>query len=159
LTMLGASLIMYHQIDHMKATFVNNVEVSIFLSKESTPSDQQAIGAALASDPLVKKTSITFETHQQAYAKFQQMAKSEPNLVAVTTPDNLPESYRIKLTDPSKFSDVSAKYKTMHGVDNVVDQATLLDKVFKVLGALQSLALVLAIAQGLAALLLVANTI
>ena len=47
----------------------------------------------------------------------------------------------------------------MPGVDNVIDQAALLDKVFKVLGALQNLALVLAIAQGLAALLLVANTI
>ena len=39
------------------------------------------------------------------------------------------------------------------------NQAVLLEKVFKVLGALQNLALVLAVAQGLAALLLVANTI
>ena len=41
----------------------------------------------------------------------------------------------------------------------MIDQASVLDRVFKVLGALQSLALALAIAQGLAALLLVANTI
>jgi cell division transport system permease protein len=158
LTMLGASLVMYHQIDQMKATFINNVEVSIFMAKNSTQSDQAAISAALQADPLVKKP-VTWEDHQAAYAKFKQMAASEPNLVAVTTPENLPESFRIKLTDPSKFSEISAKYKTMQGVDNVVDQATLLDKVFKVLGALQNLALVLAIAQGLAALLLVANTI
>jgi cell division transport system permease protein len=157
LTMLGASLVMYHQIDQMKATFINNVEVSIFLQKTATDSDQAAIDASLKSDPLVK--SYTFENQEQAYEKFKQMAKAEPNLVAVTTKDNMPESFRIKLNDPSKFSQISDKYKNMTGVDNVVDQATLLDKVFKVLGALQNLALVLAIAQGLAALLLVANTI
>lgn len=157
LTMLGASLVMYQQINQMKATFINNVEVSIFLQKDVTPEQQAAIDASLKSDSLVK--SYTFENQQQAYEKFQKMAQSEPNLVAVTKPDNLPVSFRIKLTDPSKFSDISVKYKTMDGVDNVVDQASLLDKVFKVLSALQNLALVLAIAQGLAALLLVANTI
>jgi len=44
-------------------------------------------------------------------------------------------------------------------VTSIQNQADLLEKVFKVLGALQNLALVLAVAQGLAALLLVANTI
>jgi cell division transport system permease protein len=157
LTMLGASLVMYHQIDQMKATFINNVEVSIFISKDATTQDIATIGTSLKGDSLVK--SVQFENHDQAYEKFKQMAANEPNLVAVTTAANLPESYRIKLKDPSKFSEINAKYKDMQGVDNVVDQASLLDKVFKVLGALQNLALVLAIAQGLAALLLVANTI
>lgn len=157
LTMLGASLVMYQQINQMKDTYINNVEVSVFLQKTATDSDQAAIETALKSDSLVK--SYTFENHQQAYAKFQKMAASEPNLVAVTTPENLPESFRVKLTDPSKFSEIKSKYKDMTGVDKVVDQASLLDKVFKVLGALQNLALVLAVAQGLAALLLVANTI
>jgi cell division transport system permease protein len=157
LTMLGASLVMYHQIDQMKATFINNVEVSIFISKDATPDQIAAIGASLKSDSLVR--SQTYETRDQAFEKFKSMAANEPSLVAVTTKDNLPESYRIKLNDPSKFSAINTKYKTMPGVDNIVDQASLLDKVFKVLSALQNLALVLAIAQGLAALLLVANTI
>ncbi len=157
LTMLGASLVMYHQIDKMKATFINNVEVSIFVSNDASTDQIAAIGSALKSDALIK--SVQFENHEQAYEKFKQMAASQPNLVAVTTPANLPQSYRVKLKDPTKFSEINNKYKDMAGVGNVVDQASLLDKVFKVLGALQNLALVLAVAQGLAALLLVANTI
>src|SRR5262249_48012969 len=68
-------------------------------------------------------------------------------------------SIRVKLHDPNDFSRFAAQYSTQPGVSNIQDQATLLNKVFKVLGALQNLALVLAVAQGLAALLLVANTI
>lgn len=157
LTMLGASLVMYKQIDTMKATFIGNVEVSIFLAKDVTDDERNAVQASLSQDALVK--SFTHESQQDAYEKFKEMAKAEPNLIAVTKPENLPESFRVKLRDPSQYSQIAAKYKTMAGVDNVVDQASLLDKVFKVLGSLQSLALVLAIAQGLAALLLVANTI
>ncbi len=157
LTMLGASLVMYHQIDQMKSTFINNVEVSIFISNDATPEQITSIGDSLKSDSLVKSSS--FEDHNQAFEKFKKMTVNQPNLVAVTTAANLPQSYRVKLKDPDKFADINTKYKDMPGVANVVDQATLLDKVFKVLGALQNLALVLAIAQGLAALLLVANTI
>ena len=35
LTMLGASLVMYHQVGEMKATFLSNVQVSIFLASGS----------------------------------------------------------------------------------------------------------------------------
>jgi cell division transport system permease protein len=157
LTMLGASLVMYQQIDTMKATFIGNVEVSIFLAKDVTDDERNAVQTALGQDPLVK--SFTHETQQDAYEKFKEMAKNEPNLIAVTKAENLPESFRVKLHDPSQYSQMATTYKVMPGVDNVVDQASLLEKVFKVLGSLQNLALVLAVAQGLAALLLVANTI
>ena len=59
LTMLGASLVMYHQIDEMKATFINNVEVSIFLSHDADARRRSpAIGDSLKSDSLVKSTSF-----------------------------------------------------------------------------------------------------
>lgn len=157
LTMLGASLVMYQQIDAMKATFIGNVQVSIFLAKDITDDERNTVQVALGQDALVK--SFTHETQQDAYEKFKVMAQAEPNLIAVTKPENLPESFRVKLRDPSQYSQIAVKYKSMPGVSNVVDQATLLEKVFKVLGSLQNLALVLAVAQGLAALLLVANTI
>jgi cell division transport system permease protein len=45
------------------------------------------------------------------------------------------------------------------GVDTIVDQKKLVEKVFSVLGSLQTLALIIAIVQGAAALMLVINTI
>jgi len=158
LTMLGASLVMYKQVNDMKARFLSNVQVSIFLTLGVTPQQQQAISDKLKSDPLVSGVP-QFLDQEASYKLFLQEMKNDPALVQSVTPEQVPQSFRVKLRDPTQFDQISKAYKGLPGVDNVVDQATVLDKVFKVLSALQGLALVLAVAQGLAALLLVANTI
>ena len=68
----------------------------------------------------------------------------------------------MKLKDPNSFDTFSAKYQKYvgaGGVDTIVDQKKLVEKVFSVLGSLQTLALIIAIVQGAAALMLVINTI
>jgi len=158
LTMLGASLVMYKQVNDMKARFLSNVQVSIFLTLSVTPQQQQAISDKLKSDPLVSGEP-QFLDQAASYKLFLQEMKNDPALIQSVTPEQVPQSFRVKLKDPTQFDAIRSNYKDLPGVDNVVDQATVLDKVFKVLSALQGLALVLAVAQGLAALLLVANTI
>src|SRR5436190_1877320 len=51
------------------------------------------------------------------------------------------------------------QFRSRDGISEIVDQQELLKKVFAILGALQNLALTVAAVQGIAALLLVANTI
>jgi cell division transport system permease protein len=157
LTMLGASLVLYKQIEAMKGYYFERVEVSIFLKNDYTDSQQQALAAQLRTDPLVK--DMTFETKEEAYKKFQVQFKDAPDLVKATKPDSLPASFRVKLKDPKQFDQIAATYRGKDGVDDVLDQQRLLSKVFGVLGAAQSMALVVAIIQGIAALLLVGNTI
>jgi cell division transport system permease protein len=158
LTMLGASLVLYQQINSMKGYYFDKVQVSIFLKDDITDAQRTALGNELAADPLVKQPVI-HETKQQAWSKFQQMFKDAPDLVAATKPDALPESYRVQLKDPKQYNQVSLEYIGKDGIEEIVDQSKLLSKVFGVLGAAQNLALVIAIIQGLAALLLVGNTI
>jgi len=158
LSMLGASLVLYQQINTMKDYYFDKVQVSIFLKDDITPDQRNALQSQLASDPLVKQP-VYHETKDQAYKKFQQMFKDAPDLVAATKPDALPESYRVQLKDPKQYNAVALEYGTKDGIEEIVDQSKLLSKVFGVLGAAQNLALVLAIFQGLAALLLVGNTI
>ena len=157
LTMLGASLVLYKQIEAMKGYYFERVEVSIFLKNDYTDSQQQALAAQLHTDPLVK--DMTFETKDEAYKKFQVQFKDAPDLVKATKPDSLPASFRVKLKDAKQFDQIAATYRGKDGVDDVLDQQRLLSKVFGVLGAAQSMALVVAIIQGIAALLLVGNTI
>jgi cell division transport system permease protein len=158
LTMLGASLVLYQQINSMKGYYFDKVQVSIFLKDDITDAQRTALGDELAADPLVKQPVI-HETKEQAWKKFQQMFKDAPDLVAATKPDALPESYRVQLKDPKQYNQVSLEYIGKDGIEEIVDQSKLLSKVFGVLGAAQNLALVIAIIQGLAALLLVGNTI
>jgi cell division transport system permease protein len=49
--------------------------------------------------------------------------------------------------------------KPIAGIKQVVDQKKLLEKIFGIIGSIQSMALIVSIAMGVAALLLVANTI
>jgi len=105
---------------------------------------------------------VDFETKDEAYEKFKLLFASAPDLVNLTKTESLPESYRIKLKDTNTFDTFEAKYSKYvgdGGVEVIVDQKKLVEKVFTVLGALQKLALIIAIVQGVAALMLVINTI
>jgi cell division transport system permease protein len=158
LTMLGASLVLFQQIDAMKGYYFDKVQVSIFLKDDITDDQRNALASELAGDPLVKQPVI-HETKDQAYQKFKTMFKDAPDLISATKPDALPESFRVQLKNPNQYNQVAAEYTGKDGIEEIVDQSTLLSKVFGVLGAAQTLALTLAVFQGLAALLLVGNTI
>jgi len=158
LTMLGASLVMYQQIESMKTYYFSKIEVSIFLKNDVTPEQQQALRSQLENDPHVKQP-IILETKEQAWQKFKVQFKDAPDLVKATKPDSLPASFKVKLKDPKQFDQVAAAYRGKDGVDDVLDQQRLLSKVFGVLGAAQNMALAVAIIQGIAELLLVGNTI
>lgn len=51
LTMLGASGLMYRQVNDMKDLYYKNIEVSIFLKKEANEQQRADIDTKLKSDP------------------------------------------------------------------------------------------------------------
>ena len=159
LTLLGASVLLYLQVNHMREVYYEQVEVTIFLKTQEadTEEHQKAIDADLQQDPLV--LTFAFETQEQAYERFKIIYANAPELVAATKPESLPESFRIKLKDPNSFDAFDEKYKGRDGIDRIIDQKQLVEKVFTVLGSLQTLALIIAVVQGVAALMLVINTI
>ncbi|MEU7608802.1 MULTISPECIES: permease-like cell division protein FtsX [unclassified Micromonospora] len=157
LTMLGASGLMYRQVDDMKVTYYKNIEVSIFLKQEVSEQERTDLNAKLDSDPLVKE--VFYVNKDEAYKKFKVMYQDAPDLVNVVKPDQLPESFRLKLNNPEQYKDIYEQYKNSAGVDEIIDQSRLLDKIFNILTSIQNIALAAATVMAIAALLLVANTI
>jgi cell division transport system permease protein len=158
LTLLGASVLLYLQVNHMREVYYEQVEVTIFLkTQEADTKNRDAIDVDLQQDPLV--LTYDFETREEAYERFKIIYANAPELVEATKPESLPESFRIKLKDPSSFEAFDEKYKGREGIDRIIDQKQLVEKVFTVLGSLQTLALIIAVVQGVAALMLVINTI
>jgi cell division transport system permease protein len=157
LTMLGASGLLYLQVDDMKAQYYEDIEVSIFLVPEVTDEQRTGLETALKSDPLVK--SVIYETREEAYKRFTEMYRDAPDLVKAVKPDQMPQSFRVKLVDPEQYQQIFEKYKSTEGIDEIIDQKRLLEKIFDILGAIQKMALVVASVMAVAALLLVANTI
>jgi cell division transport system permease protein len=157
LTMLGAALLLYLQVDDMRTFFYDKIEVSIFLKSDVTDDQRSSLQTDLQNDPLVK--DVHHETKQEAWERFKTQFRDAPDLVNATKPDSLPESFRVKLKDSKKVTEISDEFRGRDGISEIVDQQQLLSKVFGILGAMQSLAVTVAIVQGIAALLLVANTI
>jgi cell division transport system permease protein len=157
LTMLGASLLLYIQVNNMKSFFYDKVEVSIFLKNDVTDEQRTSLQSDLKGDPLVQ--TVIYESRDTAWQRFRTQFRDAPDLVNATKPESLPESFRVKLKDAEKFQVISDRYKGRDGISEIVDQRKLLGKVFSILGSMQNLALIVAIVQGAAALLLVANTI
>ena len=157
LTMLGASALIFTQVNDMKAYYYDKIEVSIFLKPDVNAEQRDGLKAALDADPLVRE--VFYESKDQAYEKFRTMYADTPALIEAVKPGQLPESFRVKLKDPERYQDIYTAYNGRDGIDTILDQRRLLEKIFGILGSVQNMALVAAIIMAVAALLLVGNTI
>src|SRR3954462_11313270 len=100
LGMLGSALLASRQINTMKDFWFDKIQVSVFLTKDVTQPERDAIRTELQQLPQVQQ--VYYESKQQAFARFKVQFHDVPSLVKNTSPDALPESYRVKLKDPQK---------------------------------------------------------
>lgn len=166
LSLLGAALLVRDQVDVMKDYWYDKVQVSIFLCTKNSDTPSCSAGAVTSVQkdqikadleslkPLVQE--VYYESSTEAYQRFKEQFKNSP-IAQNASPDALPESFRVKLADPTKYDVIASAFQGRPGIDNVVDQRSLLDKFFQVLGGLQKLALVIAGAMILVTVLLIAN--
>ena len=157
LSMFGLALMVRNQVNVMKGFWYGKVEVSIFLKDDVTKAQIDQLDAELHAMPDVEK--VYFETKDEAYARFKEQFKDSPDIVANTTPDVLPESFRVKLKDPKKFDVVSSAFAERPGVVNVLNQKELLENFFKVLNGLRIGMIVFAGISLSAAAILIGNTV
>lgn len=157
LTMLGASGLLFLQVDKIQELFYAQIQVSIFLTPDVTDEQRAELDQTLAADPLVSE--YYFESKEDAYQQFQSLFADQPDLVGAVEPESLPESFRVQLTDPEQFQQVSERYVAAEGVSEIVDQEELVGEMFSILTAVQTMALVGAAIMAAAAMMLVANVI
>ena len=167
LGLFGASLLVRAQVGTMKDFWYDKVEVSIFLcgkgsdtpscsGGEVTQAQRNQIKADLeALRPLVE--DIYYESKTEAFQRFKEQFKNSP-IVNSVSENALPESFRVKLSDPTKYDVVASAFAGRPGVDQVNDQRVILDKFFRLLGGLQLIALLIAIVMLVVTVLLIVNT-
>src|SRR5206468_2905448 len=110
LFLVGFALLVRDQVDRAKGYWYDKVQVSVFLCyNEHTPkcpapateAQKAAIESALQGLPQVAQNGIHFESHEQAEQRAQALFKGSPALQAAATAQTLPESFRVKLKDPT----------------------------------------------------------
>ncbi len=157
LSIFGTSLMTRNQVNVMRGFWTGKVEVSIYLKNDVTQAQRDQLRGELEAMPDVER--VLFESKDEAFKRFKEQFKDSPEIVANTTPDVLPESFRVKLKDPKKFDVVASAFADRPGVDNVVNQRELLKEFFTVLNGFRRAMLVLAVISLAAAAILIGNTV
>ena len=168
LALFGAGLLIGRQVVLLKGFWYDKIEVSVFLcgqdstevascaEGEVTSAQREVIRADLETLPEVEE--IFYESKREAYDRFRVQFKDSA-IVENVAPNQMPESYRIKLTDPEQFDVVRTGFDGRPGVEKVEDQRELLGPFFNALDRMQVFAFGIAVVQLIAAGLLIANTI
>ncbi|WP_203579780.1 permease-like cell division protein FtsX [Microbacterium hibisci] len=169
LTFVGAAILIQMQIGTMRDFWVERAQVAVYMctnistpatcaNGEATPEQVEEVrakleGSALA--PLIR--DLQFLDHQQAYDELLQIAGEEN--ASVITPDQVNETFRITLVDPSQSDVIIEAFSGIQGIEQVQDQMQYLDPLFSALTIATYIAVGIAVLMLIAAVLLIATTI
>ena len=167
LSLLGTGLLFVKQVSATRTFWQGRVQLSVYLCTKTSSSPQctkngPVTAAELASihQTLVglhQVASVSYVSQPAAYVQF----KSEfPAMVNSVTPDEIPNSFEVKLKNTQADTTiVSESVDGQPGVDQIVDNAAILDKFYNLLQGARNAVVIIAIILVIAAVLLVANTI
>ncbi|AQT72728.1 MULTISPECIES: permease-like cell division protein FtsX [Streptomyces] len=184
LALFGGSLLMSEQVGRMKGYWYDKANVSIYLCNKQ---DAQEAGEAAASSAgggaggvatcrkgavteeqkkqieselkamsLVK--SVTYESADEAYKHYQEQY-GHTALASSITPDQMQESFRVKLKNPEKYKVVTSAFAGRDGIHTVDDQRQAIDDLFRILNYLNMAAVGIMAIMLIVALLLIVNTV
>ncbi|MGW0751937.1 permease-like cell division protein FtsX [Streptomyces sp. NPDC002587] len=185
LALFGGSLLMREQVSSMKGYWYDKANVSIYLcnkqdAEQATEAASKAAGSAgdlgvatcrkgavtdeqknqieseLEQMPLVK--SVAHESADEAYKHYQEQY-GHTALASSITPDQMQESFRVKLNDPEKYKVVTSAFVGRDGIHTVDDQRQSLEALFGLLNSVNIAALGIMLIMLIVALLLIVNTV
>jgi cell division transport system permease protein len=157
LFLVGGALLVSREVNLLIDFTTRDVEVSVFLQKDISPSQQSHIGDLLSQMPEV--AAVHFESQQEAYQRFKQIFANQEALVQNITPDALPASFRVKLKDPQQFAIVAQRLVGQPGIDKIVDQRQILKRLFAVIRVFRIGVLAVAVVMLVSAAALIGNTV
>jgi cell division transport system permease protein len=160
---------MSDQVSTMKGYWYDKVNVSIFLcNKSDAESDPHCAKGAVTTEQkdqilsdLKKMTvveKVSYESSDQAYKHYKEQFGDSP-LASSLTPDQMQESYRIKLKDPQKYQVIATAFDGRDGVQSVQDQKGILDNLFGLLNGMNWAARAVMAMMLVVALMLIVNTV
>ncbi|MET8633172.1 permease-like cell division protein FtsX [Streptomyces sp. NPDC004096] len=170
LALFGGSLLMSDQVNQMKGYWYDKVNVSVFLcNKSDAESDPNCSKGAVTEEQkkqitgdLDKMTTVvqkvTYESQDEAYKHYKEQFGDSP-LASSLTPDQMQESYRIKLKNPEQYQVIASAFNGRDGVQSVQDQKGILDNLFGLLNGMNWAARAVMAMMLVVALMLIVNTV
>lgn len=170
LTFVGAAIMLQFQIQSMKTYWYDKAQVAVDFCRDISTSPDCAAGQATqeqrdAVEAELNGTTLKpyvaevhFESQDEAYQRFLEQFKDDP-MVTFVKPEQLNETFWVKLTNPEDSDVVIQTITGMPGVELVSDQRKFLDSIFSVLNGASIASFGVALVMLVAAVLLIATTI
>lgn len=159
--MFGGGLLVIRLADNSRAIYLDRVETQIFLPSDISANDPtcqvdpcKALRERIEARNDVKSWQFlnSDEAYQDAIGKF-------PQFKDVASKDTFPASFIVKLENPEQHQEFDTAMIGQPGVDHVLNQKELIDRLFAVLNGLSNAAFAIALVQAVGAILLIANMV
>jgi cell division transport system permease protein len=170
LSLLGTGLLFVKQVNNTRTYWQGKVQLSIYLctatsvspqchqNGPATAAEKNQIQSDLKALPQVQR--VFYESQAQAYQHFKQDFSREPSFTNLVNKSEIPDSFQVKLRNAqTDFNIVAGTVQGRPGVDQIVNDSSLLAKFYKLLDGARNGVVIIAIVLLIAAILLVANTI
>jgi cell division transport system permease protein len=164
LALVATGVLLTNMTSETKDIYLDRIEVMVQFDDAVSVADQDcsgpecsAVRGALEDNSEVE--SVTYRNKAQSYERFVELfQESDPQLVAQTSPDAFPAALHVRLVDPLDTSAID-EVRDMPGVATVVDQGDDLRGATRNLDAIRNASFILAVVQGVAAVLLIMNMV
>jgi cell division transport system permease protein len=159
--LFGGGLLVVRLADNSRAIYLDRVESQVFLNNDVSANDPTC--GANACKALREKIearndvkSVRFLNLDDAYAD---AIRKFPQFKDVAGKDSFPASFIVKLENPEEHKDFDAAMQGQPGVDHVLNEKDLIDRLFAVLNGLSSAAFAVAVVQAIGAIVVIANMV
>jgi cell division transport system permease protein len=157
LMLFGGILLFQTWVDHGTQRWKHGVEFEVFMVINPTEDQTDAVADELDNDPRVRE--YFFLSKEEAYEEFQRLFPDQPDLVEATSADALPPSFRVAPEQVEDTDDLTDKYETLAGVDQVRTPDEAVRDLIEVTGFLRLGFIILSLVLLASALFLIVNTI
>ncbi|MGH3558638.1 MAG: permease-like cell division protein FtsX [Mycobacterium sp.] len=159
--LFGGGLLVVLLADHSRSIYLDRVETQVFLSNDISANDPTcdsppctALREKIEARNDVR--SVRFLNREDAY---QDAIRKIPQFKDLASKDAFPASFIVKLDNPEQHSEFDQAMLGQPGVDHVLNQKDLIDRLFAVLDGLSNAAFAVALVQAVGAVLLIANMV
>jgi cell division transport system permease protein len=158
LLLFGGILLVQRTVDHGTSKWRQGVELEIFMKVDAPQSEVDAMRGQLEANTAEIK-HVRYLNHDDAYKEFKKLFKDQPALIETTTPDALPQSFRVSLVDAELTEQVTNKYENSPGVDVIESAQEQTKRLLNVIRVIRLLFFSMAGALLASSLFLIVNTI
>jgi cell division transport system permease protein len=159
--LFGGGLLVVQLAENSRAIYLDRVESQVFLTTDVSANDPscdtdpcKALRGKIEARKDVK--SVRFLNRDEAYTD---AIRKFPQFKDVAGKDSFPASFIVKLDNPEEHKDFDAAMQGQPGVDHVLNEKDLIDRLFAVLDGLSNVAFAVALVQAVGAILLIANMV